>query len=86
MRRLFLALGVALIASVGVSFGSGNNLPGREVGAVESGRVVGGQATGCATSVCGAIGTGCSGTCYNPGTSGNACTANCNIWGACTAG
>jgi hypothetical protein len=83
--RLFLTLGMALVVYLGAAFWSGDNLPGREVGAAESGRVVGGQ-TGCATSVCGAIGKNCNGTCYNPGTSGSACTVTCDVYGACTAG
>ena len=76
--RLFLALGLALIVGVGASFGSGNNVPGREVGAAESGRVVGG-AQACASAPCNFCGTG---SCYSSG-SGSACERNCIVAASC---
>ena len=50
--RLFLAVGQALIVGFGAAFRPGDNQPGREVGAAELCRVVGGAQT-CTTVVCG---------------------------------
>jgi hypothetical protein len=83
--RLFLALGLTLIIGLGAAFRPGDNLPGREVGAAESGRVVGGQTQFCVMVTCGPTG-GCNlNLCYSSGT-GRACTVNCQIYGSCTGG
>jgi hypothetical protein len=51
--RLFLVVGLALIVGLGAAFRPGDNLPGREVGAAESSRVIGGNGQACETASCG---------------------------------
>jgi len=82
--RLFLAVGLALVVCLGAAFRPGDNLPGREVGAAESCRVVGGAQT-CTTVTCGSTYPCNSGTCYASGV-GQTCAACCVVAAACTGG
>jgi hypothetical protein len=51
--RLFLAVGLTLIVCLGAAYWPGDNLPGREVGAAETSRVIGGGALACEAASCG---------------------------------
>ena len=82
--RLFLAVGLALVVCLGAAFWPGDNLPGREVGAAESCRVVGG-AQACSVVTCGE-GSPCNGgSCYATGL-GQTCATNCVVAASCTGG
>jgi hypothetical protein len=81
--RLFLAMGLTLIVCLGAAFRPSDNLPGREAGAAESCRVIGGYSSTCTIVSCG-VGNGCDvGLCYYSG-SGTTCTANCSVAANCS--
>jgi hypothetical protein len=85
--RLFLALGLTLIVGLGAAFRPSDNLPGREVGATESSRVIGGGALLCTVTGCGASGTACAmHSCINGPGNLLQCNSNCNYIGGCTGG
>jgi hypothetical protein len=90
MRKfLFLALtlGLTFIVALGAAFRPGDNLPGREVGAAESSRVIGGGGLVCTIVGCGASGTQCAlHSCINGPGNLLQCNSNCNFIGGCTGG
>jgi hypothetical protein len=84
--RLFLALGLALIVGLGAAFRPGDNLPGREAGAAESSRVIGGGGLICTNQRCGSILTCGLSTCTNGAGTAQQCTGGCTFNCGCGGG
>jgi hypothetical protein len=84
--RLFLALGLTLIVGLGAAFRPGDNLPGREVGAAESSRVIGGGGLACSIITCG-FNIPCAADMCVRGPGGVAqCNTTCTFNGGCGGG
>jgi hypothetical protein len=84
--RLFLALGLTLIVGLGAAFRPSGNLPGREAGAAESGRVTGGAAAVCTVQRCGQSTSCKSDSCVAGGGTTAQCNSVCTYNGGCGGG
>jgi hypothetical protein len=84
--RLFLALSLTLIVGLGAAFRPSGNLPGHEVGAAESCRVIGGGGLVCTVISCG-TGIRCNqNSCISSPGAASQCNASCTFNGGCAAG